>query len=138
MNADELVRALILRRFTERFERLPYSAGFHVLHCESLDVADVSNQGGVLDMCGTCEHVAFRARVGCEHSTGSPRRPCGRPSIRRRSTAMAMTSGDLQPTTLGPSDEPQNSGAVVAVTATGALGHHGTMAAVCPGEEGAA
>lgn len=65
--ADDLVRGLILQRFAERFEPLHYSLGHHVLHCDSLEVADVSHQQGVIDQCGTCEHVAFTARVWCEH-----------------------------------------------------------------------
>ena len=66
--ADELVRDLILRRFGEQYEDLPYSAGYHILHCDSLEVVETSRREGVPDMCGTCEHVAFRALARCEHS----------------------------------------------------------------------
>ncbi len=66
--ADELLRDLILRRFGERFEHLPYSAGYHVRHCDSLEITETDRREGVPDMCDTCEYVAFRAVARCEHT----------------------------------------------------------------------
>lgn len=68
MTADDLVRDLILRRFAERFEPLPYSTGHHILHCDAIEVADVTSTEGIADLCGTCELVAFTAFVSCEHA----------------------------------------------------------------------
>lgn len=66
--ADDLLCDLILRRFGEQFEHLPYSAGYHILHCDSIEVTETDRREGVPDMCGTCEHVAFRATARCEHA----------------------------------------------------------------------
>lgn len=66
--ADDLVRDLILRRFAERFEPLPYSAGHHILHCDSRTITDTASEEGVVGLCGTCEDVTFTARVACGHT----------------------------------------------------------------------
>lgn len=66
--ADDLLRDLILHRFAEKYERLPHSAGHHILHCDGIEVVETGRREGVPDMCGTCEHVAFRALVRCAHS----------------------------------------------------------------------
>jgi hypothetical protein len=66
--ADELVRDLILRRFAEQYERLPYSTGFHILHCDRMDVADVSIQEGGTCLGGTCDYTDFAAIVSCQHA----------------------------------------------------------------------
>lgn len=68
MTADDLVRDLILRRFAEKYERLPHSAGHHILNCDQLKVADISTETGIAALCGTCEIVTFTARVACGHA----------------------------------------------------------------------
>ncbi len=68
MTADELVHDLILRRFVEKYERLPYSTGFHILHCDRIEVADVSIQEGGTCLGGTCDYTDFAAMVRCPHA----------------------------------------------------------------------
>lgn len=65
-SADELLRALILKRFGETYERLPYSREFHLLHCDTLEVADFSHRQ-TFSCCESCPHVEFTALVWCEH-----------------------------------------------------------------------
>ena len=66
-SADELLRRLTLSRFAERFSHLPYSTQNHILHCPTIAVCDITNQPGFAH-CGTCQMVAFTAKVSCEHA----------------------------------------------------------------------
>jgi len=66
-SADELLERLTLSRFAEQFSHLPYSTQSHILHCPSIAVRDLTNQGGFAH-CGTCELVGFTAKISCEHA----------------------------------------------------------------------
>lgn len=66
-NTDELLRRLILQRFAELYEQMPYSVQFHILHCDSRDVADFTHRVS-FSCCESCPHLAFKALVWCEHA----------------------------------------------------------------------
>lgn len=64
--ADELLRALIWKRFGEFYEQFPWSKEAHLLSCESREIADLAHTDGMA-LCGTCELVVFTALIWCEH-----------------------------------------------------------------------